>query len=183
MVRLKVSVLLALPLVKMEIRASWSSIEGGTATGPNPTDRSKPGMKRHLVVDARGMPLGVVLTGANAHDSTKLTATLDAIPLIRSGRRGRPLRRPDKLHADKGYAYRRCRRECQVRGIVPRIARRGIESSQRLGRKRWVVERALAWLAQFRRLAIRYERRADIHLVFTTLACALVTLNQCRRSC
>ncbi|TXM96670.1 IS5/IS1182 family transposase, partial [Methylobacterium sp. WL64] len=40
-----------------------------------------------------------------------------------------------------------------------------------------------AWLARFRRLAIRYERRADIHLAFTTLACALVTLNQCRRFC
>lgn len=45
------------------------------------------------------------------------------------------------------------------------------------------VERTLVWLARFRRLAIRYERRADIHLAFTTLACALGTLNQCRRFC
>ena len=102
---------------------------------------------------------------------------------MRSGRPGRPRRRPGKLHADKAYDHRRCRRECRARGIMPRIARRGIESSQRLGRHRWVVERTLAWLTRFRRLAIRYERRADIHLAFTTLACALVTLNQCRRFC
>ncbi len=61
------------------------------------------------------------------------------------------------------------------RHIQHRIARRGIESGQRLGRHRWVVERSLAWLAQFRRLAIRYERRADIHLALTTLAAALIT--------
>jgi transposase len=157
--------------------------KGGAATGPNPTDRGKPGTKRHLVVDARGTPLGLVLTGANRHDSTQLVATLDAIPPVRSGRRGRPRRRPDKLHADKAYDHRRCRRECRARGIVPRIARRGIESSQRLGRHRWVVERTLAWLSRFRRLAVRYERRADIHLAFTTLACALIALNQYRRFC
>jgi transposase len=102
---------------------------------------------------------------------------------VRSGRRGRPRRRPGKLHADKAYDHRRCRRDCQARGIAPRIARPGIESSARLGRHRWVVERTLAWLARFRRLAIRYERRADIHLAFTTLACALITLSQCRRFC
>jgi IS5 family transposase len=125
----------------------------------------------------------VTLSGANRHDSAMLAPTLDAIPPVRSGKQGRPRRRPAKLHADKGYDHRRCRRECRQRGIVPRIARRGIESSQRLGRHRWVVERTLAWLARFRRLAIRYERRADIHLAFTTLGCALVCLNQVRRFC
>ncbi len=89
--------------------------------------------------------------------------------------------RPDKLHADKAHDHRRCRRECRARGVAPRIARRGIEGSERLGRHRRVVERTLAWLARFRRLATRYERRADIHLAFTTLGCALVCLNQARR--
>jgi transposase len=134
-------------------------------------------------VDRRGTPLGVVLSGANRHDSRMLAPTLDAIPPLRSGRRGRPRRRPDKLHADKGYDHRRCRRECRARGIQPRIARRGIESSERLGRHRWVVERTLAWLARLRRLTVRYERRTDIHLAFTTLGCALVCLNQVRRFC
>jgi IS5 family transposase len=111
-----------------------------------------------------------------------LAPTLDAVPLVR-GRRGRPRRRPDKLHADKAYDHRRCRCECRARGIVSRIARRGIDSSERLGRHRWRVERTFAWLAQFRRLAVRYERRADVHLALTTLACAIVCIRQVRSFC
>jgi transposase len=57
---------------------------------------------------------------------------------------------------------------------APRIARRGIESRERLGRHRWVVERTLSWLNRFRRLKVRYERRADIHHAFLSLGCALV---------
>jgi transposase len=79
--------------------------------------------------------------------------------------------------------HRRCRRECRARGIVPRIARRGIDSSERLGRHRWKVERTLAWIAQFRRLAVRHERRADVHLALTTLACAIIRMRQVRRFC
>ena len=72
--------------------------KAGAATGPNPTDRGKPGTKRHLVVDARGTPLGVVLSGANRHDSRRLAPTLDAVPGVRSGRRGRPRRaRPSSM--------------------------------------------------------------------------------------
>ena len=134
-------------------------------------------------MDGRGTPLGVALSGANRHDSTMLTATLDAVPPVRSGKRGRPRRRPAKLHADKGYDQHRCRRECRERGIQPRIARRGIDCGERLGRYRWIVERTLAWLARFRRLTIRYERRADLHLALTTLACALICFNQIRRFC
>ena len=74
---------------------------------------------RHLVVDARGTPLGVALSGANRHDSKMLAATLDAVPPVRSGKRGRPRRRPAKLHADKAHDHRRCRRECRARGIRP----------------------------------------------------------------
>lgn len=105
----------------------------------------------------RPTPLGLTLSGANCNDSRMLAATLDAVPGVRTGRRGCPRRRPDKLHADKGYDHRRCRCECRARSITPRIARRGIESSERLGRYRWIVERTLAWLARFRRLTIRYE--------------------------
>src|SRR4029450_8177291 len=94
---------------------------------------------------------------------------LTPAPRVRQPR-GRPRRRPGKLHADKAYDFRRCRRACRKRGIVPRIARRGIESGERLGRHRWVVERTLSWIARCRRLAIRYERRVDIHLAFLPLA-------------
>ena len=111
-----------------------------------------------------------------------LASTLDAVPGVRCGR-GRPRKRPKKLHADKAYDHRRCRKECRARSITPRIARRGVETSEKLGRHRWVVERTLAWLNRFRRLAIRYERRADIHEAFVTLGCALICLNQIRRFC
>lgn len=154
--------------------------KGGEATGPNPTDRGKPGSKRHVVVDRAGTPLAVTLTAANVHDSKQLEATLDAIAPVR-GKPGRPRRRPLKLHADKGYDYAFCRVACRQRGIVPRIARKGIESRERLGRHRWVVERTLAWLNRYRRLTVRYERRASIHLAFLTLGCALTcwqTLNR-----
>ena len=157
--------------------------KGGAETGPNPTDRGKAGTKRHLVVDGRGTPLGVTLTGANCHDSMALATTLDAIPGVRSGRQGRPRCRPDKLHADKAYDSRRCRNECRKRGIKARIARKGQDSSQRLGRYRWIVERTHAWMARLRRLTVRYERRDDIHMAFTLLGCALICMNQIARFC
>lgn len=102
-----------------------------------------------------------------------LEPLVDAVRPIRQCR-GRPRKRPAKLHADKGYDFPRCRRALRRRGIGDRIARRGIESSDHLGRHRWVVERTLAWLAEFRRLAVRYEWRADIHQAFLTLACIMV---------
>jgi len=134
------------------------------------------------VVDRRGTPLGVRLSPANRHDSLMLAPTLDAVPGIRRGR-GRPRKRPDKLHADKAYDGRRCRAECRARSITPRIARRGVDSSERLGQHRWIVERTFAWLNRFRRLAIRYERRADVHEAFVTLGCALICFNQIRSFC
>jgi IS5 family transposase len=94
------------------------------------------------------------------------------------GARGRPRKRPEKLHADKAYDYLRCRRYLRERGIAPRIARRGVEKSYRLGRHRWVVERTLAWLSCYRRLCVRYERRADIHEALLILGCALICFNR-----
>jgi transposase len=78
------------------------------------------------------------------------------------------------LRPDPYYDYPRCRRALRRRGITPRIARRGVESGQRLGRHRYVVERSLTWLVGYRRLQVRYERRADVLLAFVYLACALV---------
>jgi IS5 family transposase len=104
---------------------------------------------------------------------------VDAVPAVKGpgGRPGRPRKRPAKLHCDKGYDYPRCRRALRRRGVTPRIARRGVESSQRLGRHRYVVEWSLAWLVGYRRLQVRYERRADIVLGFVQLACVLICLN------
>ena len=152
------------------------SEKGGSGTGPNPTDRGRPGSKRHLITDRRGIPLAFLLTGANVNDSVPFEQLLDAVPPV-AGKTGRPRRRPDKLHADKAYDHRRCHTACRRRGITPRIARRGIDSSQKLGRHRWVIERTFAWMARNRRLTIRYERRLDIHQAFTSLACSLICIN------
>lgn len=98
---------------------------------------------------------------------------LDAIPPIK-GPRGRPRRKPGKVHADKGYDYPRCRSALKERRIVDRIARRGVDSSKHLGRYRWVVERAFAWLKAFKRLQIRYERLASVHRSFLIIGCILI---------
>ena len=125
------------------------------------------------MVDRNGLPLALVLSGANVHDSKVLAQALDAVPAIRQPR-GRPRQRPAKLHADKGYDFPRCRLDLRRRHIIPRIARRGVETSQRLGRYRWVVERSFAWINQFRRLIVRYERHADLYRAFLTLAAAII---------
>lgn len=119
------------------------------------------------------MPLAALLSPANRHDSVLFEALLDAVPPIRTPA-GRRRKRPTKLHADKGYDDKKCRAACRRRRITHRIARKGVERPDRLGRHRWVVERTLAWLNRFRRLTVRYERRADIHGAFLKLGCALI---------
>jgi transposase len=128
------------------------------------------------VADRNGIPLAITQSAANVHDSRMLEATIDAIEPIKRPR-GRPRKRPDKLHADKAYDFPRCRQALRQRSITPRIARRGIDSSERLGRHRWVVERTLSWLNRYRRLKVRYERQADIHQAFLSLGCALICWN------
>jgi IS5 family transposase len=124
-------------------------------------------------VDRTGIPLAALISPANWHDSRMLEPLLDAVRPVK-GLRGRPRKPPDKLHGDKVHDFDRCRAACRKRGITPRIARRGVESSEKLGRHRWVVERTLAWLARYRRLTVRYERLAEMHQAFLTLACALI---------
>jgi transposase len=128
------------------------------------------------VGDRAGLPLASLLTGANRHDTVVFEEVLDAIPRIRQPN-GRRRKRPHKLHADKGYDIPRCRQALRRRHIRCRIARKGVDSSERLGRHRWVIERTLAWLNRYRRLTVRYARRADIHQAFLTLGCALICFN------
>ena len=129
------------------------------------------------MVDRTGIPLAVTITAANLHDSMVFEELIDAIESIKRPGRGRPRKRPEKLHADKAYDDKKCARALRRRGIKRRIARRGVESSEKLGRHRWVVERTLAWLAKYRRLTIRYERRDDIHEAFLHLGCSLICFN------
>ncbi|MFE4176823.1 IS5 family transposase [Streptomyces sp. NPDC056909] len=145
----------------------------GPLTGPNPTDRGKPGSKIHLITDRNGLPLSLGISGANMHDSQGLEPLVRGIPPIRS-RRGPCRRRPAKLHANKGYDCGHLRRWLRKRGIAHRIARKGIESSTRLGRHRRVVERTVSWPAGCRRLHRRYERKPEHFLAFVGIAAALI---------
>jgi transposase len=132
------------------------------------------------VVDRGGIPLALGVTAANRPDDGLLAALVDAIAPVRRPR-GRPRRRPAKLHADKGYDYAHCRAALRQRGRSPRIARKDVGSTTKLGRHRWVAERTLAWLNQFRRLRTRDERREDLHQAFLDLGCARICLKQLRR--
>src|ERR1035437_3619717 len=145
----------------------------GHQTGPNPTDRAKLGSKRHLICDGRGVPLAIQLTGANRNDSQQALALVDAIPLLQ-GKRGRPRHRPDSVLGDHGYDAEAIRQGLRDRRIIPFLAKRNTEHGSGLGLWRWVVERTFAWLNQFRRLRVRYEKRADIHEAFLSLGCALI---------
>ncbi len=88
-------------------------------------------------------------------------------------RRGPRRHRPTKLHADKAYDVVELRTWLRQRGIAPRIARKGIDSSDTLGKHRWVIERSIAWLFGYRRLTIRYEHHAHLFCAFLTLAAVL----------
>ncbi|MGW4421725.1 IS5 family transposase [Streptosporangium sp. NPDC004631] len=149
------------------------AVKGGKLTGPNPVGHGKKGAKIHVITERTGLPPSVAISAANVHDSLAVEPLARGIPPIRS-RRGRRRRRPARLHGDKGYDYPGVRRFLRQRGITPRITRRGVESSRRLGRHRWVIERTIAWLNGYRRLHRRYERRADHFASFVALAAALI---------
>ena len=117
------------------------------------------------------------VTAANVNDTTMFAAVVDDVPAVRTPS-GRRRTRPIKLHADKGYDSRANRAYLRRRGIRPRIARRGVESSTRLGRHRWRVERSLSWLSCFRRLQVRWDRGSGRWFAFVLVACAVVCFNR-----
>jgi len=106
---------------------------------------------------------------------------LERVPPVR-GQVGRPRRRPDRVTADRGYDHDKYRRELRSRGIKPEIAHRRTGHGSGLGRTRWVVERTFAWLHQFKRLLVRYDRRAEIHQAFLGLACCLICAKRLQSS-
>jgi len=116
------------------------------------------------------VPLACAISGANEPDGRFLVELIDAIPPIR-GKVGAPLFRPDAAVADKAYTWTSNIVALGVRGIEALLPARGTDEDRGLGVLRWVVERTIAWLHQFRRLRVRYERRADIHQAFLTLGC------------
>ena len=164
----------------MNRRGAGAREKGGELTGRNPNRPGQHGSKYHLLCDANGLPLHALISGANTHDSMLFEPLLESNPAVRGcrGHPGRPRRRPDMLHADKGYDYRCCSAYPTRRGTKVRIARRGIEDKSKLGRVRWVVERAISWLLRFKSLGLRYDRTERTLAPLLTLAMALINLRR-----
>ncbi|RJO65590.1 MAG: IS5 family transposase [Myxococcales bacterium] len=165
---------------------SWLSLDGAMTkaplggekkTGPNPTDRAKGGVKRSLLVEADGVPLAVAVDGANRHDMKLVKETLENIAI----KRPRPTRaKPQGLCMDKGYDYDEVRELVREFKFTAHIRSRG-EEAQAIRReagfraRRWVVERTHSWLNRFRRILIRWEKRADTYIAMLHLALGIVT--------
>lgn len=153
----------------------------GKKTGPNPTDRGKGGVKRSLLTEGNGMPLSVVIAGANRHDMKLLQPTLEAMAIERPAPTAEA---PQGLCLDKGYDYDEVRALVAEFGYTAHIRGRG-EEAQALKReagvkaRRWVVERAHSWLNRIRRLLVRWEKRADTYLAMLHLALGIITWRAC----
>ncbi|WP_328724189.1 IS5 family transposase [Streptomyces sp. NBC_00259] len=146
------------------------ALKGGITSAPRPSTVPVPAPSTiwsSTATEPRSLSRSPAATGT----------MLDAIPSIR-GLRGRPRHKPRRLYADRGYDFDKYRRLLRQRGIKPLIARRGVAHGSGLGKVRWVVERAFAWLHQFKRLRIRYERRADLHQGLLELACSIICLRR-----
>ena len=157
------------------------------ATGANPTDRAKCGTKRHLLTDGRGLPLAIVLSGANRHDMVKLAELLDAVLLAP------PPATPETgrhLCLDRGYDYDQCREAATSRGYTPHIPPKASEAQplpppghpDRHPPRRWVVEVAHSWFNRFRRLLVRWEKKAENYLGFVHLAAVLIVYRKLRHA-
>jgi transposase len=121
----------------------------------------------------------VSVTGGHRNDVTQLVPLVDAVAPI-TVQDDRPHRGPRRIVADRGYDHDKHRRLMRERGIEPDIARRRTGHGSGLGKERWVVERTISWLHQFRRLRIRWERDPEIHLAFMHLACVIVCWRRLR---
>ena len=182
----------------------WQSLDGvrtkapfgGDATGANPTDRGKRGTKRSELSDGRGLPLAIVVAGANRHDMKLVEATLDHIMIERP----EPTEEhPQHLCLDAGYDYPAIFEALRVRQYIPHIrpnrynrahgkpeamapqeqASNSLESTKKP--RRWVVERLHSWLNRSRRLLVRWEKLTETYEAFLHLACALLCFQQCDR--
>src|SRR5918996_4863004 len=160
---------------------------GGQKTGKNPTDRGKQGAKINLLVDQRGAPLSVVLTGANRHDK------ISAVDLIVSMALKRPAHKEQHLCADKAYDATDVREFAASEGYTahikanPRTADGGSDGEDLKEKegaeqkihpaRRWVVERTISWLTKRRGLRTRWSKKSENWLAMIQFACAHVLLN------
>jgi putative transposase len=152
----------------------------GKKTGKNPTDRGKLGVKRSVVTDSRGVPLGIALAGANVHDARLLRETLQSIPVPRPKSAGRS---KQNLCLDKGYCGRPAVSISRLFRYTPHIPRKGEDRAKRRPgqrARRWVVEASHSWTNRARRLLVRWEKKVSNYLAFVHLQFAYIALKQSR---
>lgn len=149
---------------------------GGERSGPNPTDRAKRGVKRSLLCEGAGVPLGLEVAGANIRDEKLLRATIESIPI------GLPnsAELDCGVCLDKGYDYSEVYELLAEFGFTAHVRSRreeaeAIKHEAGFRARRWVVERTHSWLNRFRRLLVRWEKRARTYIAMLHLACALIT--------
>lgn len=153
----------------------------GKKTGPNPTDRGKDGTKRSVLTEAAGIPVGLAVDGANRNDFKMARATFENL----ATERPRPTRsKPQNLCLDKGYDYDETRGLLKEFSFTAHIRCRGEEAKaikQEAGFKarRWVVERTHSWMNRFRRILVRWEKRADTYVAMLHFALAIITWRSC----
>lgn len=141
---------------------------GGEAAGRSPVDRGKQGTKRSVLVDARGIPIGCVIAGANCHDSPLLAPTLDKL-----SRFGFDLPEQITVHLDAGYDSKKTRDLLDTLGCDYVISKKGTPLQ---AGARWVVERTNTWHTRgFRKLQICTEVRTRVIDAFIALAAAIIT--------
>jgi putative transposase len=153
----------------------------GKKTGPNPTDRAKRGTKRSLLTEANGIPLAIVVAGANRNDFKLARETIESIVIARPKVTSDT---PQGLCLDKGYDYGEIRELADEFRFTAHIRCRGeearaIKRAARFKARRWVVERSHSWMNRFRRILVRWEKRADTYVAMLHLACALITWKAC----
>ena len=149
---------------------------GGKKTGPNPTDRGKQGVKRSLLTEGHGVPIGLSVDGANRHAMKLVRATLESLVVERPEL---TLEQPEGMCLDKGYDYDEVRETLAEFGFTAHIKARGDEArelKQEAGKRarRWVVERSHSWMNRFRRLLVRWDKKAENYIGFLHFACALI---------
>lgn len=150
--------------------------------GPNPTDRGKNGVKRSVIVDGDGGPLGVVVAGANVHDTKLLEKTIDAMIVERPS----PHTHEQHLALDKGYDNPTGHTTVEKKCYTPHIRRIGEEKLDPRGKKsrparRWVVERTLGWLNRCRAILVRFAKKSSNYLAVLQLACILLWFRRLHR--
>lgn len=136
-----------------------------------------------VVVDGQGVPLGNLLDSASPAEVTLVERTLQQVRVPREGR-GRPKSKPQRLIADRAYDSDPLRRRLKHIGIelvCPHRRKRRKPPTQdgralRRYRRRWKIERTFAWLGNFRRLVVRYERSLTIYNAFFNVACLMIAL-------